>query len=352
MTNDNNSLLAHLVLDRGYTNQVENLATDTLAYILNESKEAKHVFRKMLLEGGARVGEVTRVQTQVHQADGSIPDLIAYDKQGAPRVITEAKFDAALGWNQVSSYFSLLPEDGKSSVLLILAPEARRETIWDDVVKQMGQIGRDARGHQDADGIRSVHVGGQLWVMQTSWKTLLGRMAAYSNLDLGTLADIRQLQPLCEQLDEEAFAPVKAEELGPEVPGLSRLIDHATERAMHSGHVHRDGLNRTRKPHGYGRYLRLGDSSGSGSAVAWFGINSTLWGRALSTPVWLMFVSNYKEVDLNEVRRKLEPLGLSEVRQRGWVGPNVPVEVPTDSDYDAVVARLQEIADIIRGATP
>ena len=73
--------------------------------------------------------------------------------------------------------------------------------------------------------------------MLTSWRSLLGRMAtkASAAADSHTETDIRQLQGLAEQQDEEAFLPLRQEELGPQLPrrviDLTGLVDDAVNRA-------------------------------------------------------------------------------------------------------------------------
>ena len=64
---------------------------------------------------------------------------------------------------------------------------------------------------------------------------MLDRMAteAADAADSDTEKDIEQLRGLAAQQDDDAFLPLRREELGPEFPrrmrGLQRLIDDATE---------------------------------------------------------------------------------------------------------------------------
>ena len=87
------------------------------------------------------------------------------------------------------------------------------------------------------DELRSARIGVGPYLMLTSWRSLLGRMAAKVSAAADSHAeiDIRQLQGLAEQQDAEAFLPLKQEELGPQLPrrviDLSGLVDDAVRRA-------------------------------------------------------------------------------------------------------------------------
>ena len=66
---DYSSLMAHLV--PRLTSQVENAATDALAYILNRSEGAIQALNDLLREGGFDIEPIVRVETQVSYPDGS-----------------------------------------------------------------------------------------------------------------------------------------------------------------------------------------------------------------------------------------------------------------------------------------
>ena len=67
--------------------------------------------------------------------------------------------------------------------------------------------------------------------MLTSWAELLDRMDSQASTarESHTECDIRQLRGLAEQMDEEAFLPLRPEELSPEFPrrltNLRKLVD-------------------------------------------------------------------------------------------------------------------------------
>ena len=109
---DDHSLLAHLVPK--LTPQVEDAATDALAYILNQSESCREALASLVSEGGHQLLPVHRASTQVTVADDGRLDLVGYDADGSMRLIVESKFWAALLSGQASGYVKHLSADGKA----------------------------------------------------------------------------------------------------------------------------------------------------------------------------------------------------------------------------------------------
>lgn len=134
------------------------------------------------------------------------------------------------------------------------------------------------------------------------------------------------------------------------VGSLRRLVDDATVRGKDSGWAEVQGHGQRS---GYGRYLRFGQVA---RAQGWFGIQFRRWVlQPPATPLWLWFTSNSLERreqtrgTLESMRRK-DPF---EVIDDGAGGLFVPVRLPVDQEYDAVlkevVKRLNEVARLLDG---
>ena len=350
MTAHHQTLLAKLAPTFGP--QIENLAVDALGHILSGSKAARRALSKLIAAGGTDVGEIAQVRTQATGTEGERPDLAGFDRDGLERVLIEAKFWAGLTDNQPVAYLKRLPANTPSA-LLFVAPAARLETLWNELRRTVAKSksGITLTKESEATGLRSATGGGRRHLLLTSWQALLDRMAteAAAASDSDTEKDIGQLRGLAAQQDDEAFLPLRREELGLEFPrrmrGLRRLIDDATECAIRSRFANVRGLQVRPQEWGYGRYVRLATST------PWFGISFHDWARTQETPLWLLFHGRYLQ---GKTRRALEQL-----RQRDPPelydyddGLTVPVELLVGVEYeavrDAVVARLKEVADLIR----
>jgi len=299
------------------TDRVEDTAVEALGYILSKSPSSISALNRILRSAVAELDSIDLVRTQVTGETGARPDLVGFDEQGKERVLIEAKFWAGLTENQPNGYLERLPRDGPS-VLLFVAPEARRDTLWAELQRR---VNVDISDSSETDGLRSAAViDSQRYLMLTSWRSLLGQMANQTSEEGESSAqiDIRQLQGLTERMDEEAFLPLQSSELAPEFPrrmlGLRRLVDDATDRGVNLKWIRIGGLRVTPQATGYGRWIRLF------GAVAWFGVNVESWSQKAETPLWVEF-SKLKMPD-----------GES----------NIPVHLPVGVEYDAVLDAVVE----------
>ena len=356
MTNDNSSILSYLADKQRFTNGTEDIATEVLGYILSRSHACREALRETTRGGGADVGQLVQVNTQVTDDEGARPDLVACDEGGSKRVLIEAKFWAGLTKNQPNTYLERLLNDGKPAVLLFVAPRARMETLWPEIRREASKrfsLGEDT-GTED---VKSATVdGSERRLMLTSWRTLLldkMKKQAETHGESSAERDILQLNALCEREDSEAFLPLRPEELGPEFPrrmlNLSDLVDKATTLACEAGFANTTGLQRKPQFYGYGRDVRLGKDKFKKQvdryAVAWFGVHYYLWAHHRETPLWLVFEDT-------------GTISVDEVRQRtGMMVDNldsIPIYLPTGVEgevLDSVVNQLREIAAKISAAS-
>ena len=346
MTATHQTLLAKL--QPMFSNRAEDIAVEALGHILSGSDAARQVLLDMLAAGGAHVGEIAQIRTQVSGDEGTRPDLAGFDQDGRERVLIEAKFWAGLTENQPVAYLERLPAN-KPSVLLFVAPAARIDLLWAELGRRVSESKSGISLDPDiaAAGMRGATAAGKRHLMLTSWANLLDRMAgpAAAAADSHAATDIQQLRGLTDRQDHDAFLPLRSEELGLEFPrrmlGLQRLVDDATDRAIAAEWASTKGLKVTPQAWGYGRYLRLSGAS------AWFGISFYDWARTQPTPLWLWF-SNPPEETLHALAslRRRNPPELFD-----YDGLCVPIALPVAAEYDAVldavVKRLEEIARLL-----
>ena len=350
MTDHGQTLLAKLAPKFGP--QTENLAVDALGHILSGSEAARRALSNVIADGGAVVGEIAQVRTQATGKEGARPDLAGFDRDGRERVLIEAKFWAGLTDNQPVAYLKRLPANTPSA-LLFVAPAARLETLWNELRRTVAksQSGITLAKGSEAGALRSAPAGGKRHLLLTSWQAMLGRMAteAAAASESDTEKDIGQLRGLVAQQDDVAFLPLRREELGPEFPrrmlGLRRLIDDATECATDAGFANVQGLQVTPQAWGYGRYVRLA------TITPWFGISFHDWAGHQETPLWLWFQGRdlpAKTRRALELLRQRDPPELFESDDDLVVPVELQVGVEYEAVRDAVVARLKEVADLIR----
>ncbi len=336
------SLLAYL--SPWFTTQTENIAVEALGYILNKSSKCREALDDVVRSGVKNVNPVDKVRTQASRfQDGTRPDLVGLDENGAERVLIEAKFWADLTPRQPNAYLERLGKDGPA-VLLFVTPEQRISRLW---AQLRNRADRAEKRLTDVDAERKCMCvdGTQKHLLLVSWTGLLDRMSAQirDSEEPEVEADIQQLRGLAEFADERRVQPVPeaGEQFGPDskrMLDLKRLIDAATNRGVSEGWISTKGLNRTPRRYGYGRYLRLNGK------VGWFGVNVERWERDGSTPLWFNLTKT-NDATLAEIGSKLQL-----TIEGSWVPLYLKTGVELRESLSAVVSRLGEIADVIQAA--
>ena len=181
--------------------QTEDIAVEALGHILSNSRPARKAVEDLLESHGAKIGPIEGVQTQVAGDTGERPDLSGTDQHGVECLLIEAKFWAGLTENQPVEYLSRL-ESNAPSVLLVVAPAARFESLWVELRRRIQDANtlKFEEGKR-SDGVWASQVGDGVSLLMTSWEVLLGRVSAEVNAarDVAGGNDIEQLRGLTQR---------------------------------------------------------------------------------------------------------------------------------------------------------
>lgn len=342
------TLLAYLVPK--LTRQVENVATDALAFVLNRSAACRGALDRLLQDSDFNPGPIVRVETQVTYQDGSRPDMVGYDPIGAKRLLVEAKFWASLQESQANRYFGQLDATGPG-ILLFIAPDSRIDTLWAEIKRQMesgeGCVQLELM-EADARTQRAMIVGSEKRLTLVSWDQLLDSMAIAVADNAQLASDIQQLRGLARYQDEEAFQPIHPDEFGLSLPrrirGLHRLIDAVIDTGVDKGWMRAN--NRTPQREGYGRYFKFIDVS-YGTDIPgdlFLCVNHLRWATSANTPLWL-WIGSGVPISIAKLRNGVPSL------VEGVGAFDVPIYLQTGVEYDSVVddvvRQIREIADLI-----
>lgn len=357
---DDQTLLAHLALKLAH--QPENIAVEALGHILSASPAAVRALEDVLQTGGAEVGKIASVKTQASGEEGTRPDLAGRDQHNKECVLIEAKFWAGLTDKQPVDYLKQLRQN-QASALLFVAPAKRFESLWTELCRRVKEAKIElVLGHEETN-LRSATVGGERRLMLISWATLLDRMVSRASTagESHTVCDIQQLRGLAEQMDEDAFLPLRPEELGPEFPrrlkSLWGLVDDVIECLEQRDLAGNKSMINNRGGE-YGRYLTLSRTG----AKAWFGLDCYKW-AAQNTPLWLWLYLFSCEKPLRKIRDNLGQPSLQDspelLEELGDIDDEnnalvIPIYLPVGVEYDAVrnavVERIKEIESLINPA--
>ena len=269
-------LLAHL--SWRFHPPMEVLAVAVLEYILNRYPDSRGGLDEWLRDAVPGMGlSGERFETEVADPKLGRPDVLQKGRDGEERFFIEAKFYAPLMPTQPVAYLKQLPSVGLS-VLMFLAPSRRVEELWPQL---LGRLDDEDIPYAQLEHPRCVQLDGtDQHLCITDWTNLLDSMKEPLEGDELGLADLRQLRGLvrfAEEKERKATLPGK------------EMVDAVTKIGKDSGWLE----TRTIKggqyqiaPRGddYGRYVRLDRLYKLG---AWLGINSILYEKFASTPLWV-----------------------------------------------------------------
>ncbi len=281
------TVFSHIIQKR-FSQVNEDVATDALAYVLESSESARRGILNLIR---GCVPDMPELTFKTQQTEGSIrPDMWGY-AGNQPHVYVENKFWAGLTDNQPVSYLRELARYGTPSVLLVVAPERRRHTLWRELQARLHDAGISIVGDTSQGGITHIVTTAQGPVMAlTSWTALLSALEIQTVDDPAARSDISQLRALCEAADSEAFLPINAETLSDQrIPQLmlqlSDLVQGVVDAGVSRGVLHLGKLRPQSSTERIGRYAFIGEDRRGGG---WLGIHFRLWRTYGMTPLWLV----------------------------------------------------------------
>jgi hypothetical protein len=346
------SILADLCLK--FQTHPENLATEALGILLNESALGD-AFTRLIAGETAQVLEApVEFRTQATGDEDERPDLVGFTPDGAGRLVVEAKFWATLTPNQPVGYLKRL-QHLVPGWLVFVAPEARHEILWNEILSRMKTEGLSISSVGAAKPeLRSMNVGSSVVVL-VSWRLVISTLAAAARAvaHLRTL-DIDQLGALASRMETDAFLPLREHELSPShgrrFYQFTEIVDDAIARAETLGVCKKAG-NKTGGAGYYGTSILIGGYK------FFFCVSAWSWGFYAGTPFWLTF-SEFEPGEWPEVLSRLAPLAAEApprlLRDRRYRNlPIIPLRPPVGAEKDAVVDELvRQLQDVARYMSP
>ena len=335
---NNNTLLSSIA--QRFTNDLEDVATEALSFILSRSPAARSALSDLLGDDRGPL-PIEKTQTWLADAYGAIPDLACFDQADHLVALIESKFWAPLTPNQPVTYWQGLPVD-RPAVLLFLAPANRVDegSLWAELEGKLREAGHELGPVHRDESLKGARAeADQRRLILTSWESLLSKMAERTKeySDVQACFEIAELQGLA----ASAIAgdrPTRDE-------NLKQLIADAVHSVEQSGWASTSGLTTGQGYNYYARYLRL-----AGAAAA-LRIDYAILKQRPDRPLWLWF---YRDPNASV---GLEAVGISFVRSEEREVEHrsgeilLPILLPTAADHqatlDAMVTQLERIAKLI-----
>lgn len=345
------TIFSHIVQKR-LSHSNEDIATDALAFILHTSEYARIGFMRLLRSLEPQLPDLL-FRTQ--QSEGNIrPDMWGFHGSN-PCVFVENKFWAGLTDNQPVSYLRQLAKFIQPTILLVVVPTAREQSIWRELIARLNSEGIVATNLDSPSGIvfsAATDLGPTIAL--TSWNKLLSSLELEASEDRRTMGDLLQLRSLCEATDSDAFTPVSAEEItNQETPAfilkMNTIVEDSVQAAISDGVLDISGLRPQASWDRIGRYIRFPIGSDVG---CWIGLSFELWKQHGRTPIWLSFASGDWGRS-EEVSSILEPWVRNEglvsnlSRDHYFVGLSIVTSEEKEMVVRSIVSDLRKISSVL-----
>ncbi len=252
---------------------------------------------------------------------------------------------------QPVSYLANLAEDPPASLMFIV-PGSRVGTVWDELKLRCSEADlewEDASIGRDQVPLCS-RVGGKTMLIK-SWAHVLDTLldAAHTGKHDTIRHDILQVRGLTSRRDEEAFLPIRGDEITDQetarrMVNYSGLIEDITQKLEDSGVADTEGLKPTYGWYTAGRYLRLHRKFG-----LWLGIDLKVWRDFGITPLWAQFSGSEFSGTAGHQQTLLGLFDGAELRKDHLY---IPIRLRTGVERDRVIdeaaAQMTRLADTLR----
>jgi len=349
------TLFGHLASK--FSSHPENLATESLLYVIKRSAVAKDSFVRFICEARTELNKNLRFDTQVRGNENTIPDLVGIDENGDRILLVETKFWAGLTDNQPVNYIESLPPN-KNGILLFVAPALRLNSLWMELLRRCRDNKVEIQKEDEiSDALKVCSIVPNRTLAITSWRLLTATI--HRDLQaaghLNVLSDLQQLEGLCEHMDTNAFLPLNSEELAPQlgrrIQDFCQLVDEITDQLREDNLCSTKGLRASAGSGYYGRYMKI-DSYG-----CFLQFNAELWCEQHETPLWLSIHDSewgYPDNGKERLRSLLleSPPRLVEDKDGLYIPLFVLIGVEKNRVLESLVAQIKEIADYLKSVNP
>lgn len=331
-----------------YSRHTENICSESLALILNDSKDLQKAFSehiKVLSGNSININTEFNILTQVaSKNDTSIPDLEIKDKSDR-KFLIEAKFWAGLTEHQPNSYLERIQPTG--GALIFIAPERRLKSLYIEVRSLLKFKIEDENNNQ-------IELPNSTTILFLSWTSILERLwdSAEYYKDRVSSHNLYQLQSLISKLDSEGFIPFEPSFFTPAAAiQRDQLIDVIIDAVTLSNRLETKGLKDGGGKYHYMKYFKL-----DGKIGGYIAYSPKTWMKYGETPIYFCISERAwpgaedDEINLvkEALRRKNIPHTIEDFLMEGYPAISIPLKVPLFVGKHEVLQDLRnQIENII-----
>jgi hypothetical protein len=275
----------------------EDIATESLCYILNKSSGLRRTFTLFLYN---QIGAETNIglifKTQVSGENHERPDLVGYNNHQQEVVIGEMKFWAGLTSNQPVEYLGRLSRSAykDKKILFFLCPDLRIPTLRSEIFRRCKD---SIHGPELVELPNKSLKWNDVHIVIVSWDQVLDVLKDSLTVGESVISsDLDQLSGLKNALDSASFMPITEEDMAPAIGkrilSYYKLVDKVAEVLKVTYGINSKGFKSTPQYGGYTKYMR------KDNIAITLNLSFNNWSSHGDTPIWL----GIKEITSNDWR--------------------------------------------------
>ena len=261
-----------------FTRQLEDLASESLVFILNQNKNYQLQFSEYLKyvtkERVIAKSNFSAITQATSDLDESRPDIIIQETPST--IIIEAKFWAGLTESQPVGYLERISGEGN---LIFLVPERRLNSIRFEIQNKLEKEKLQTSIHQDHFVVNETKT-----IEFITWKGVVNSLLTINSAKLDS--NLIQLKGLIDMMEENPdFVPFTNELF---TPSAALQRDHLINIIDETIEGNPDLFNIKQLSHGGGKFKYLRFFKFQEKATGFGMYSSELW-MEYDTPIWLGF---------------------------------------------------------------
>ena len=272
----------------------EDVATDALAFVLQNSAQACAALRRLLnTQGKDFLPEQFYIEIRRSIKDGGVPDLTVRSTHGDILAIIESKFRAALTDHQQQTYPQYLIDHcppNMCAILVFLVPQSRANYYIDKFKGECGDIAAKIWFHNQTGDLESKH---RLCVRVITWTQVLSELRKDPVISSDFDLFLTDLERMCKVAEPDPFESLKDDELSNIQEMRSPFAVRARNFMALASDIAKESFGEAQED--YAKYGKAWGEMWSGvygqlgKYKAWIGLDAATWSEKGHSPIWLIF---------------------------------------------------------------
>jgi hypothetical protein len=309
----------------------EDIASKSLAYILEKSNSAKNVINDIIKNKTNLTFENLKYITQSVGKNKERPDISGIDTHGNERIIIETKFWSSLTDNQPIEYLNRLKEQ---TVLIFVCPKLRELSLLGEIEIK---IQHSNITYKNNNGFE---VEGNKYIFVIDWQSILVmiKQTLIENNEIKLVSDIDQIIGFCEIIDNNTFLPIQDYDLSPStakrIISYYDLLDKIYDKLQKEIKAYKGTLKATGQRFGYTIYFMINNY------CITLELHFLFWQKIADTPFWIAIKPEWNKPQPVDFRDKLKKISAK---------TNIKIYENDFNDllYFALKPKLNEVEDVV-----